>query len=101
MCAIRIRADARDDLGPVAGTELLGDLRRCAGEYRDTRRREYQYLIAPVEVGGCGGRDHDDTSIVGEPSQRRPKLLLRCRFESGGGFVEDEQRRTGQQFRRQ
>ncbi len=44
------------------------------------------------------GDDEDDPAGVGEAAQRGHDLPVERRVEAGGGFVEDQQRRSGEQF---
>ena len=63
-------------------------------------RRQQQHLIADVEVGeGVGDHQHHATG-VGQLPQHRHDLPVQRGVQAGGGLVEDQQRRPGQQFER-
>ncbi len=73
----------------VVGRTVVGDL--AAG-------REHQQPVAHVEAEDAVGDDDDGTAVVGEAAQHVHHRAVHARVETGGRFVEEEQRRLGQQL---
>ena len=61
---------------------------------------EQQHLVADVEIGQRVGDDEDDAAGVGELAQHRHDLAVQRGVQARGRFVEDQQRRAGQQLER-
>ena len=94
----RVAGDAGEDVRPVGGTHRRADLAGRTVERGHAARGQQQHLVADVEVGQRVGDDEHDAAGVGELAQHRHHLAVQRGVQAGGRFVEDQQRRAGQEF---
>ena len=95
---VGVGADPGEDVGPVGAAHRRPDLRGRVGEGGLAARRQQQQLVAHAHVGQRMRDDDDHPAGVGEPAQHRHHLPVQRRVEPRGRFVEDQQRRAGQQL---
>ena len=100
MRAVGIGADAGEDVGPVGAAHHRPDLRGRVGEGGLAAGGQQQDLVAHPDVGQRVRDDDDHPAGVGEPAQHRHHLTVQRRVEARRRFIEDQQRRAGQQFHR-
>ena len=95
-----VGADLSEDVGPVGGAHRGADLARRPAERGLAAGGQQQHLIAHIQIGQRVGHNDDDTAGVGELAQHGHHLPVQRRVQPRGGFVEDQQRRAGQQLER-
>ncbi|SHU54144.1 Uncharacterised protein [Mycobacteroides abscessus subsp. abscessus] len=98
MHPVRIGRGVGEDIGPVGGAHLLTDAAGRPAVGGLAAGRQQQHLVAVAQVGQRVRDHHDHTARVGELAHQAHHLTVQRRIQPGCGFVEDQQRRAGQQL---
>jgi hypothetical protein len=94
-----ISAHLDEDVGPVGGPHRAADLTGRPAERRLTAGGQQEDLVAHVEMGQrVRHDDDDDAACIGQPTQQRHRLAVQRRVQPRGRFVQDQQRRAGEEF---